>query len=91
MYNCVVINVKDTAATLTAPVKKGETVSYLLNGEEHSLTAEQDITRFHKIALKDIKKGDIIVKYGCKIGFALSDIKAGEHIHTHNLDSNMPK
>lgn len=87
MYNCVVINEKDTAATLTADVKKGETVSWQLGGAEHSLKAEQDIMRFHKVALKDIKKGEIVLKYGCKIGFALSSIKKGEHIHTHNLDS----
>ena len=35
----------------------------------------------------DIKKGEIVLKYGCKIGFALASIKKGEHIHTHNLDS----
>ena len=39
--------------------------------------------------LKDIKKGEIIYKYGCKIGYALKDIKAGEHVHTSNLDSKM--
>ena len=36
-----------------------------------------------------LKKGDILVKYGCKIGYALEDIKKGEHVHTWNLDSTM--
>lgn len=39
----------------------------------------------HKYAVRDIKKGDIIVKYGFPIGIAKADIKAGEHVHTHNL------
>lgn len=39
----------------------------------------------HKYALTDIKKGELIIKYGFPIGVAVQDIRAGEHIHTHNL------
>ena len=39
----------------------------------------------HKYALKDITKGEKIIKYGFPIGIAKEDIKAGAHIHTHNL------
>lgn len=39
----------------------------------------------HKYAIKDIAKGDSIIKYGFSIGIAKEDIKAEEHIHTHNL------
>lgn len=39
----------------------------------------------HKYAVRDIKKGDNIIKYGLPIGIAKEDIKADEHIHTHNL------
>ena len=41
----------------------------------------------HKIALQDIAKGQIIVKYGEEIGMASSDIQKGEHVHIHNLES----
>ena len=43
----------------------------------------------HKYALKDIKAGDNIIKYGNPIGHATEDIKAGEHIHTHNVKTNL--
>ncbi len=89
MYNCVVINPNDTAGTLTTDVLAGDTVNYNINGNDYCLIAEDNIKIFHKIALKDIKKGDIIIKYGCKIGYATKDIKKGEHIHTQNLDSKM--
>ncbi len=45
----------------------------------------------HKIALCDIKKDESIVKYGFPIGKARSDIKKGEHIHCHNIYSDMKK
>lgn len=38
-----------------------------------------------KYAVKDIKKGERIIKYGFPIGVATEDIRAGEHIHSHNL------
>ena len=40
----------------------------------------------HKVCLKSINKGDPIVKYDQIIGFASKDIRAGEHVHSHNLE-----
>ena len=39
----------------------------------------------HKTALCDIKKGESVIKYGFPIGVAAEDIKAGDHVHSHNL------
>ena len=39
----------------------------------------------HKYAVKDIQKGEPVIKYGFPIGFACADIKAGEKVHTDNL------
>ena len=35
---------------------------------------------YHKRALKDIAKGEAVIKYGFSIGNASCDIKAGEQI-----------
>ena len=43
----------------------------------------------HKYALCDIKAGENIIKYGNPIGHATEDIKAGEHVHTHNVKTNL--
>ena len=43
----------------------------------------------HKYALCDIKAGENVIKYGCPIGHATVDIKKGEHVHTHNLKTNL--
>jgi len=39
----------------------------------------------HKVALKAIKEGDTIIKYGHDIGKAVADIPKGGHVHTHNV------
>ena len=39
----------------------------------------------HKIALKDLKVGDTIFKYGHDIGKVVKEIKRGEHVHVHNV------
>ena len=43
----------------------------------------------HKYALRDIKSGENIIKYGNPIGHATEDINAGEHVHTHNVKTNL--
>ena len=43
----------------------------------------------HKYALRDIKCGEDIIKYGNPIGHAICDIKQGEHVHTHNVKTNL--
>ena len=43
----------------------------------------------HKYAMRDIKKGEDIIKYGQPIGHATEDIERGAHVHTHNLATNL--
>lgn len=43
----------------------------------------------HKYAICDIKKGENIIKYGNPIGHATQDIKCGDHVHSHNVKTNL--
>ena len=56
-------------------------------GNSENVKVIGDVPYGHKIALKDIKKDEIITKYGEEIGIATADIKVGEYVHVHNLDS----
>ncbi|MFN3447348.1 MAG: UxaA family hydrolase [Roseococcus sp.] len=47
--------------------------------------AKSDIPIGHKLAIKPIKAGDTIIKYGVDIGRAIADIQPGEHLHVHNV------
>lgn len=55
------------------------------NSVEETLLA--DIPYGHKVAVKAIKCGEPIVKYGEEIGVATKDIETGDYVHVHNLDS----
>ena len=49
------------------------------------LKESNGISAGHKIALKNINKNELIIKYGMVIGKATKDIKEGEWVHTHNI------
>src|SRR5436190_18514946 len=50
-----------------------------------ALRLSQRVGMGHKLALRDIKKGEAVYKYGQIIGFASHDIPAGSHVHVHNV------
>ena len=43
----------------------------------------------HKYARRAIAAGEAVVKYGMPIGHATRDIAPGEHVHGHNLATNL--
>ena len=79
--NAIKISSTDNVAVATAPIKKGEAV--------FGVTAKNDIPFGHKIALLDVAEGENIIKYGSPIGHASAPIAAGEHVHSHNLKTNL--
>ncbi len=50
---------------------------------------EVNLANGHKYSICDIKKGENVIKYGNPIGHATEDIAKGEHVHTHNLATNL--
>ena len=56
--------------------------------ENANYTISENLTLGHKIASKDIVKGEKIIKYNVSIGSAIKDIMKGEHVHIHNIKSD---
>lgn len=50
---------------------------------------EVSVNTGHKRAIRDIACGEAVIKYGFSIGNATADIKAGEHVHSHNLKTGL--
>lgn len=88
MRNAMIIDAKDNVAVAIEPIAKGDNAMYVCEGREVSLPVLEDITIYHKLATRDIAKGEPVVKYGEHIGIASSDIKAGEHVHVHNVEGH---
>ena len=56
-----------------------------LDNVEVALRGTDTIPAGHKKAIKPIKKGEKVIKYGNPIGVATADIAEGEWVHTHNV------
>lgn len=79
------INDADNVVVAVEPLEKGEHVTI----DGITLMTNQDIPSGHKIALKQIAKGQDVVKYGFPIGIAKEDIVPGAWVHTHNVQSKL--
>ena len=60
----------------------------LVEVEGQQVEARQEIPYGHKIALADIPAGSTVLKYGLSIGNATQEIRRGDHVHIHNVESN---
>lgn len=85
MQRLMKMNARDTVAVALRPVQAGEEIRF----EDQTYTARQDIPQGHKMALTDFNDGDTVTKYGYPIGHAITGIAKGEHVHTHNLKTNL--
>lgn len=79
------IHPRDNVAVALCPLNAGEKPDIA----DIDLVLTENIPQGHKIALRDIKAGEDIVKYGLVIGHASADIKAGAWVHTHNVKTNL--
>ncbi len=85
-----VIEADDNVGTAVGEelIRKGDTVTTAGRVTDVTLKALADIPYGHKIALRPIRKGQPVIKYGLSIGTATANIKAGDHVHIHNVESN---
>ncbi len=77
----LVLNEKDNVGALLENALQGDQIYY----QEKTIVILESIEFAHKVALVDILKTRDVVKYGENIGFALSDIKQGQWVHSHNM------
>lgn len=42
----------------------------------------------HKLARRALTAGEKVIRYGAPIGHVTCDVAKGEHLHTHNLESD---
>ena len=82
--NMLIIHPRDNVAVVLRALAAGEKA--VAQGVE-ALTALSDIPASHKIALANIAAGREVIKYGETVAVSTREIKKGEWVHTHNLES----
>ena len=75
------INKLDNVAVALENIVKGTRIEL----ESTCFQIKKNIPRGHKFAISKISKNENVIKYGCSIGYALSEIQMGEHVHVHNI------
>ena len=83
----IVIDKKDNVATALESLPGGSEITVEIQGAMEKIKLVSDIPQGHKLALRDIEKGDSVIKYGEPIGQSLKNISRGEHVHVHNVAS----
>lgn len=76
---------KDNVAVVTEDVGAGDMVICQKNGGKIMIQAAEEIPVYHKISLKPLEAGDVVLKYGEAIGRMQAPVKKGGYIHIHNL------
>lgn len=87
MVQFLVHEKSDNVGVATVDIKAGEVARglYMDSQDPVEVEALQDIPLGHKIALRDLKVGDTVIKYGHDIGRVVATVRKGEHVHIHNL------
>ena len=58
--NAMIIDAKDNVAVAVEPIRKGDAVE--LRSGETGVTAREDITIYHKVAIRPIAKGEPVTR-----------------------------
>ena len=86
--NAIMVDNRDNVVVVIEAVHEGMNVDYTVkDGTVFTLTTLEDIPIYHKVAVSDLLTGSPVIKYGERIGIASIDIKAGMHVHEHNVQS----
>ncbi|HEY8880598.1 MAG TPA: altronate dehydratase family protein [Roseateles sp.] len=77
------LHARDNVAVARVALAQG---SEIARPDGSTLRVNAAVTAGHKIALRAIAPGEVVLKYGQPIGAASAPIAAGEHVHVHNLE-----
>jgi len=78
----IILDEQDNVATVVRDLPCGDAVET----DAGEIVMRQAIPYGHKFALREIPKGEYVVKYGAQIGRATAPISQGDHVHVHNVE-----
>jgi hypothetical protein len=80
----VLLAPEDNCVVVAQALRAGDRVSI----DDEPVVIAKAIGVGHKLARRAIARGEKVLKYGAIIGTASAPIARGEHVHTHNLESD---
>ena len=83
-YPALLLDANDNVVTATSPVAAGTMVA-------DGVAAQEDIPFGFKIAIRRIREGGEVYKYGVPVARARAAVEAGYCVHIHNAASAFDK
>ena len=83
----LVLNDLDNVAVALDDIVHNTLISVRRGNLIVEVKAKQDIPFAHKFAIANVQRGCPVLKYGETMGIATRQIKEGEHVHIHNVES----
>ena len=80
----ILLSPEDNCLIAAARLAAGETL--MIEGEAVTLATTVELA--HKVARRALSKDEKVLRYGAIIGHVNVDVARGEHLHTHNLESD---
>jgi altronate dehydratase small subunit len=80
----ILLSPQDNCLIAGARLEAGTEVE--IEGERVTLSKAIDLG--HKVARGPLAKDDKVLRYGAVIGHVTGPVARGEHLHTHNLESD---
>lgn len=78
----------DYVAVAVRDVAPGEaTVAWLSSPERRSVQVAEAVPFGHKVALTDMKEGDVVIEYSVPVAVTTAPVVTGSLVHTHNVRS----
>lgn len=73
------VAVEDIPAGATAPGR-------LKDGDgAFEVAVTDDVPLGHKVALRDLADGEVVIEYGVEVGRTTQPVTRGQRVHTHNM------
>lgn len=85
MKHWIRIQPRDNVAVALQELAEGTVIEL----DNQQIRLKDSIPKGHKFSLVAMEKNQNVIKYGYPIGHMLCSIDIGEHIHTHNLKTNL--
>jgi altronate dehydratase small subunit len=85
MKKAILLNSDDNVANVLEDVSSGDVVGFVRKGLAQNVVSSEDVHFGFKIAVNNIARGSVVLKYSSAIGTASENIRAGDKVHVHNL------
>jgi len=85
--DAIVIKETDNVATALRDIRAGEEAVAGVGEKTATIPIRETIPYSHKFAVRDIARGEDVLKYGEVIGRATKEIPIGNHAHVQNIES----